>query len=154
MGCSQGAWGLVSTGGECFYRWVDLWAGELGNASLRYLLLWGQPNVIPWTQHLPILQPHQMGLRDSLGCTGGDGAAARGHGHELWPLDKLGGGGLGSQQRVEGTIGTSCLLLPLPSLHPGFYRGDGVPKNPTLPQPLGLTLHEQHALRCAPDTRA
>lgn len=64
------------------------------------------------------------------------------------------GVGLASQQQVEGTIGASCLLLPLPSLHPGFYRGDGVPQDPTLPQPLGLTLHKQHALRCAPDTRA
>ena len=38
----------------------------------------GQPNAIPRTQPPPILQPDQPGLRDTLGYTDEDGAAAGG----------------------------------------------------------------------------
>lgn len=51
----------------------------------------GQPNVIPGTEWLPVLQPDQPGLRDALGRAGEDGAAAKRLG--LWSREKVGGAG-------------------------------------------------------------
>lgn len=50
----------------------------------------GQPNVIPGTEWLPVLQPDQPGLRDALGRAE-DGAAAKRLG--LWSREKVGGAG-------------------------------------------------------------
>lgn len=66
-------------------------SGGGGTGVPRVPVVVGQPNVIPRTQPLPILQPDQPGLRDTLGYTDEDGAAAWRLGQGLWPVDKLGG---------------------------------------------------------------
>lgn len=60
-----------------------LWAQEPGAPVVM-----AQLNVIPKTQHLPILQPDQLELGDDLGHTGDHGAAARRPEQGLWPPDK------------------------------------------------------------------
>lgn len=59
------------------------------------LVVMAQLNVIPKTQHLPILQPDQLELGDDLGHTGDHGAAARRPEQGLWPPDKQVGLGEG-----------------------------------------------------------
>lgn len=87
------------------------WA--VGSGETRVPIVVSQPDVIPRTQHLPILQPDQTGLRDALGhaCKMAllPGGLDKDCGH--W----INSGSWAGNSMEEGAVRPS--LLP-PALHP------------------------------------